>query len=1313
MKKKQLSTLAVTITRLRRRSFVEARRPHRATAAPERQHGGAAEPRLQTGMKTGIRIIGACLFSTLLLAWPARATELFVSPTGTNAAPYATWAGAAKNIQDAIDAASSGDTIWVTNGVYADGGKVMAGDLANRVALDKALLVRSVNGPFVTTIQGLPSPSSQGSSAAVRCAWLTNGASLVGFTLQNGGTRNSGDVLTLQCGGGVWCASSNAVVSNCRLLGNAAQYYGAACFRGALRNSLLQANDYGSTADSAVLCNCTVDYNWTGSSLGAVNNCLLTNCIVYWHDAANYTSSTLTCCCATPLASGAGNIASDPLLLSDGVHLASSSPCGVRGTNLVTGTDLFGLAWSNPPSLGCSQLPAQPWIVTQPALQLTNPAGFAVTVEATGNGPLGCWWYKDGVLLDDDGHYSSAHTSRLAVSAINDADAGGYQVVLSNSFGMVTSAVAPLVIHFVSADSPHPAAPYLDWTTAAATIQDAIESALPGEVVLVTNGVYSSGGKARAGDGANRVVLDKPILVKSVNGFLATVIQGNYDPADTNGPAATRCAWLTNGATLHGFTLQGGATLATAGTNSFKSGGGAWCVSSNAYVFNCWIRSNSAAAYGGGAYFGTLRNCFVTGNQSAAGGGGACGAVLCSCTVVSNTSPGSLAAAASCLLTNCIVYFNQGANWGGGSYSYCCTTPAPGGVGNTNGDPQLMSDGLHLGNYSPCRGKGTNLVFGPDFLGHAWFSHPSMGATEWQQAPYASLAPVQFISNPTGFSWGSVVAGQANFSYWWVKDGARLQDDGHYSGTQTATLHANSLAAPDAGNYQLIVSNAYGGMTSAVSPLVIHFVDAGAGVHAGPYLSWATAAATLQDAVDAALPGEVVLAANGVYATGGKAMDGDLLNRIAVDKALFVLSANGPDLTTIRGAWDPSTTNGPLAVRCAWLTNGATLSGFRLEGGATRSSGSSLTQRSGGGLWGASSNALAVNCVIATNAASFGGGGNCQVSLNRCKLLGNRSDSLGGGSYLAPLQSCALTGNSARVSGGGVCDGTLVNCTVTGNSSGAFGAGLYNFTAEMPVLNSIVYDNDTFAGSTANFYLNYSLPVLFTNSCTLPKPAAYYSSVITNAPQLVDGIHLATTSPCRGVGNAAYSSGLDFDGEAWANPPSMGCDEVWEQAITGPLAVALTATPAACAALKGKCALSGSVTGRASRLGWSFGDGTVVTNASVTVWPQYTWTNPGDYTVTFTGFNADNPDGVSKSIVVHVSPLVAPVLSSGGLAGGALTLTFPTQPGVTYNLEKATNLAPPVVWRTVGSFPAAIDGALTVTNTTSADDTGLFRIRLP
>ena len=187
---------------------------------------------------------------------------------------------------------------------------------------------------------------------------------------------------------------------------------------------------------------------------------------------------------------------------------------------------------------------------------------------------------------------------------------------------------------YVNLISPTPAFPYDSWTIAATNIQDAVDVALAGELILVTNGVYQAGARVVNGM-SNRVVVTKPVTVQSVNGPEVTSIAGYQVPGTTNGAAAVRCVYLTNGALLSGFTLTNGATQTSGDLFMNRSGGGVWCVSVSAVVSNSVIYGNSANVYAGGAYSGTLNHCTLSSN-SASQGGGTYQSTLKHCTLTGN-----------------------------------------------------------------------------------------------------------------------------------------------------------------------------------------------------------------------------------------------------------------------------------------------------------------------------------------------------------------------------------------------------------------------------------------------------------------------------------------------------------------------------------------------------------------------------------------------------------------------------------------------------------------------------------------------------
>src|SRR5512135_3100465 len=110
---------------------------------------------------------------------------------------------------------------------------------------------------------------------------------------------------------------------------------------------------------------------------------------------------------------------------------------------------------------------------------------------------------------------------------------------------------ASAAVRYVSVNNRKPSSPFTTWSSAATVIQDAIDVAAAGDEIVVTNGVYTQGGRIVYGTLTNRVTVTRRLTVRSVNGPASTVIEGS----PTNGDNAVRCVYLTNGAVLAGFTL--------------------------------------------------------------------------------------------------------------------------------------------------------------------------------------------------------------------------------------------------------------------------------------------------------------------------------------------------------------------------------------------------------------------------------------------------------------------------------------------------------------------------------------------------------------------------------------------------------------------------------------------------------------------------------------------------------------------------------------------------------------------------------------
>ena len=197
------------------------------------------------------------------------------------------------------------------------------------------------------------------------------------------------------------------------------------------------------------------------------------------------------------------------------------------------------------------------------------------------------------------------------------------------------------------------------------------------------------------------------------------------------------------------------------------------------------------------------------------------------------------------------------------------------------------------------------------------------------------------------------------------------------------------------------------------------------GNHISPFDSWANAATNIQDAVDVASVGNIVLVNDGTYYPG---------DQISITKEIVVKSLDGAENTIV---------NGNNANRCFYI-NGSIIDGFTITNG--------YNSAEGGGVF--SINGIMQNCTISGNSTTASGGGVfCDYGksiVQNCTISENSAQAYGGGVYYVYggniVQNCNIIGNSVMNFGGGLyCRaGTVQNCTFSNNYAREYGGGIYN-----------------------------------------------------------------------------------------------------------------------------------------------------------------------------------------------------------------------------------------------------------------------------
>ena len=142
-----------------------------------------------------------------------------------------------------------------------------------------------------------------------------------------------------------------------------------------------------------------------------------------------------------PLSTG-GNVsgATSPNLTLSNVSLSDAASYDVVVTGSISLT-------SSPPAMLTIVTDSPPTILTQP-ISKTNFMGTEVsfTVTATNVGGGSFQWRRNGVNLADSAAIFGATSSALTISPIAVTDAGSYSVVINNSVGGVTSSDAVLTV---------------------------------------------------------------------------------------------------------------------------------------------------------------------------------------------------------------------------------------------------------------------------------------------------------------------------------------------------------------------------------------------------------------------------------------------------------------------------------------------------------------------------------------------------------------------------------------------------------------------------------------------------------------------------------------------------------------------------------------------------------------------------------------------------------------------------------------------------------------------------------------------------
>jgi subtilisin-like proprotein convertase family protein len=415
--------------------------------------------------------------------------------------------------------------------------------------------------------------------------------------------------------------------------------------------------------------------------------------------------------------------------------------------------------------IGPPTISGQP--VSRTVIVGTNVSFF---VAASGAGPLGYQWRKGTTILSDGGRITGSGNSLLSISSVQTNDAGGYQVIVTNLAGGVTSSVATLTVT-TSLGGCLGSAPagIIGWWPGEGNALDVAgtdNGSLVGGATANTPGVV---GNAFNFDGTNGYVsIPDNSLLRPTNLTIECWVR--FTSLNSPGNASVGQQYIVfkqNSRTtgqFEGYTL-GKERLSPSDFFTFQvtssSGASASVDSTTAIQTGVWYH---VAATRGPNYIQIFVN-------------------------------GKLEAQAS-------VSFPQDY---GPFPLYFATS------GQSYWDRKLSGNLDEVSLYN--RALTTNEIA-------AIYAAGSNGKCQGNSAPSIIGQPQNQIYSSGGSATFSVSAvGSPPLFYRWYRDGFFLSNDARTSGTSNSTLSIINLQSSDIGNYQVNVSNSLGNVMSAVASL--------------------------------------------------------------------------------------------------------------------------------------------------------------------------------------------------------------------------------------------------------------------------------------------------------------------------------------------------------------------------------------------------------------------------------------------------------------------------------------------------------------